>query len=160
LGRLPNPLDWPPVDRIGANRFDDPARHFRVLYAARQRTACFAEPTFRHDALSIDQAVVHDKLAETRIVAQRGSDSAAGEAHSTRRCRFARRVQPQSSSDPIFAFSTVFSDNFPLLATEYIATKLFEINERATFIDPGLLDEAKMLAQDEEIFNIARLVNW
>jgi len=47
-----------------------------------------------------------------------------------------------------------------LLATEYIATKLFEINERGTFIDPGLLDEAKMLAQDEEIFNIARLVNW
>ena len=43
LGRLPNPLDWPPADRIGANRFDDPARHFRVLYAARQRTACFAE---------------------------------------------------------------------------------------------------------------------
>ena len=43
LGHLPNPLDWPPADRIGANRFDDPARHFRVLYAARQRTACFAE---------------------------------------------------------------------------------------------------------------------
>jgi RES domain len=43
LGRLPNPLDWPPVDRIGANRFDDPARQFRVLYGARQRTACFAE---------------------------------------------------------------------------------------------------------------------
>ena len=43
LGRLPNPLDWPAADRVGANRFDDPARHFRVLYAARQRTACFAE---------------------------------------------------------------------------------------------------------------------
>jgi hypothetical protein len=43
LGHLPNPLDWPPADRIGANRFDDPARHFRVLYAARQWTACFAE---------------------------------------------------------------------------------------------------------------------
>ena len=43
LGRLPNPLDWPPIDRLGANRFDDPARQFRVLYAARQRTACFAE---------------------------------------------------------------------------------------------------------------------
>src|SRR5207253_2622947 len=43
LGRLPKPLDWPPADRTGANRFDDPAHHFRVLYAARQRTACFAE---------------------------------------------------------------------------------------------------------------------
>jgi hypothetical protein len=40
---LPNPLDWLPIDRVGANRFDDPARQFRVLYAARQRTACFAE---------------------------------------------------------------------------------------------------------------------
>jgi len=43
LGRLPNPLDWPPLDKTGANRFDDPERRFRVLYAARQRTGCFAE---------------------------------------------------------------------------------------------------------------------
>jgi hypothetical protein len=43
LGHLPNPLDWPPADGIGANRFDDPAHHFRVLYAGRQRTACFGE---------------------------------------------------------------------------------------------------------------------
>jgi hypothetical protein len=40
---LPKPLDWPPLDRTGANRFDDPHRRFRVLYAARQRAACFAE---------------------------------------------------------------------------------------------------------------------
>jgi len=43
LGRLPNPLDWPPLEKAGANRFDDPKRRFRVLYAARQRTGCFAE---------------------------------------------------------------------------------------------------------------------
>ena len=43
LGRLPNPLEWPPLARAGAGRFDDPLGRFRVLYAARQRTACFAE---------------------------------------------------------------------------------------------------------------------
>ena len=43
LGRLPNPLDWPPLNRTGGGRFDDPLRRFRVLYAARQRAACFAE---------------------------------------------------------------------------------------------------------------------
>jgi hypothetical protein len=43
LGRLPDPLQWPPVENAGSGRFDDPARRFRVLYAARQRAACFAE---------------------------------------------------------------------------------------------------------------------
>jgi hypothetical protein len=43
IGRAPNPLDWPPREFTGANRFDDPLGAFRVLYAARQRVACFAE---------------------------------------------------------------------------------------------------------------------
>lgn len=43
LGRLPDPLGWPPLDRAGTNRFDDPEGQFRVLYAARERLACFAE---------------------------------------------------------------------------------------------------------------------
>ena len=49
LGRLPDPLEWPPLESAGSGRFDDPARRFRVLYAARQRAACFAETlaTFR-----------------------------------------------------------------------------------------------------------------
>jgi hypothetical protein len=49
LGRLPDPLQWPPRDSAGTGRFDDPLRRFRVLYAARQRAACFAETlaTFR-----------------------------------------------------------------------------------------------------------------
>lgn len=41
----------------------------------------------------------------------------------------------------------------------YIAKKLFEINERGTFTDPALLTPEKIAAQDEEIFQIARLIN-
>lgn len=49
LGRLPDLLEWPPLESAGSGRFDDLARRFRVLYAARQRAACFAETlaTFR-----------------------------------------------------------------------------------------------------------------
>ncbi|KAK7049205.1 hypothetical protein VNI00_005806 [Paramarasmius palmivorus] len=41
----------------------------------------------------------------------------------------------------------------------YIAEKLFEINERGTFEDPTKLSREKLLQQDEEIFQTARLVN-
>lgn len=47
IGHAPNPLDWTPREFTGANRFDDPLRTFRVLYAARQRAACFAESLAR-----------------------------------------------------------------------------------------------------------------
>ncbi|KAF4610857.1 hypothetical protein D9613_007045 [Agrocybe pediades] len=48
----------------------------------------------------------------------------------------------------------------------YIADKLLEINERGTYIDPAKLaqsedaeSKAKLLAQEEEIFQISRLIN-
>jgi linoleate 10R-lipoxygenase len=44
-------------------------------------------------------------------------------------------------------------------AAKYIAEKLFEINERGTFEDPTKLSREKLLQQDEEIFQTARLVN-
>lgn len=49
IGRLPDPLAWPPWEYVGSGRFDDPARDFRVLYAAAQRRAAFIETlaTFR-----------------------------------------------------------------------------------------------------------------
>lgn len=43
IGRPPDPLAWPPYSVIGRERFDDPLRQYRVLYAASQRAACFAE---------------------------------------------------------------------------------------------------------------------
>lgn len=50
-------------------------------------------------------------------------------------------------------------------AWQYIAKKLFEINERGTYENPAKLksddpeSKAKLLAQEEEIFQIARLIN-
>ena len=52
----------------------------------------------------------------------------------------------------------------PLLV-KYIAKKLYEINERGTFVDPAKLrtdnpeDLKKLLNQEEELFQTARLVN-
>src|SRR5437016_3193479 len=43
IGRPPDPLAWPPHAVIGQERFDDPLRQYRVLYAAAQRAGCFAE---------------------------------------------------------------------------------------------------------------------
>ncbi len=43
IGRLPNPLGWPPLSAVGGGRFDDPRRRFRTLYCAEQRRACFYE---------------------------------------------------------------------------------------------------------------------
>jgi hypothetical protein len=43
IGRVPDPLAPPPLERSGNNRFDDPAGRFRVLYAAEQRLTCFVE---------------------------------------------------------------------------------------------------------------------
>jgi len=48
---------------------------------------------------------------------------------------------------------------------QYIAGKLFEINERGTYVDPATLSsddpvsKAKLIAQDEDIFQTARLIN-
>ncbi|KAF7356580.1 Heme peroxidase [Mycena venus] len=41
----------------------------------------------------------------------------------------------------------------------YIAKKIFEINERGTYQDPKKLSKDDLLAQDEELFQTARLVN-
>lgn len=43
IGRLPDPLAWPPLDRAGGGRFDDPQRAFRVLYATGRRQGAFVE---------------------------------------------------------------------------------------------------------------------
>jgi hypothetical protein len=43
IGRIPDPLALPPIERTGQNRFDDPNRQFRTIYAAEQRLACFVE---------------------------------------------------------------------------------------------------------------------
>lgn len=48
---------------------------------------------------------------------------------------------------------------------QYIAEKLLEINEKGTFVDPETLSgddpasKAKLLSQEEEIFQTARLIN-
>ena len=42
---------------------------------------------------------------------------------------------------------------------QYIAEKLLSINERGTFSNPPPVDQAKRLAQDNELFHRARLVN-
>jgi linoleate 10R-lipoxygenase len=47
----------------------------------------------------------------------------------------------------------------------YIAKKLLEINERGTFVDPSTLDandekqKKKLMDQDEELFQVSRLIN-
>ncbi|KAJ4469566.1 linoleate diol synthase [Lentinula aciculospora] len=41
----------------------------------------------------------------------------------------------------------------------YIAKKIFDINERKKYQDPSKLSEAALAAQDEELFQTARLVN-
>lgn len=51
------------------------------------------------------------------------------------------------------------------LAQQYIAKKLLEVNERGTFADPDSIPSddpersAKLLAQEEELFQTARLIN-
>jgi hypothetical protein len=47
FGRPPDPLAFPPFEFTGGERFDDPQRQFRVLYAAEQRVACFVETLAR-----------------------------------------------------------------------------------------------------------------
>lgn len=44
IGRWPDPLAWPLWEHVhGVNRFDDPLRRFRVLYAAELRLTCSLE---------------------------------------------------------------------------------------------------------------------
>ncbi len=50
IGWSPNPLAWPPRAYIGSERFDDPRRRFRTLYAAEQRRACFVETLAQYRA--------------------------------------------------------------------------------------------------------------
>jgi linoleate 10R-lipoxygenase len=42
---------------------------------------------------------------------------------------------------------------------QYIAKRLFEINERGTYKDPATLTPDKRAVQDEEIFQTGRLIN-
>ena len=43
-------------------------------------------------------------------------------------------------------------------AFQYIAKKILKINERKRWLDPPPSDEVKRAIQDEEIFQIAKLV--
>ena len=47
IGRLPDPLAWPPRELTGEGRFDDPRHAFRVLYATGRRRAAFVETLAR-----------------------------------------------------------------------------------------------------------------
>ncbi len=46
LGRLSDPLAWPPRQYTGSGRFDDPLGEFRTLYVVEQRLACFIETLY------------------------------------------------------------------------------------------------------------------
>jgi hypothetical protein len=52
IGRAPDPLSAPPreLQKNTGNRYDDPAGEFWVMYAAEQRSACFAETLARFRA--------------------------------------------------------------------------------------------------------------
>jgi cytochrome P450 len=54
----------------------------------------------------------------------------------------------------VCAILVLFSRNH-----NYIAKKIFDINERGTYQDPTTLSQDALLAQDEELFQTARLVN-
>ncbi|KAF7370587.1 Heme peroxidase [Mycena sanguinolenta] len=54
----------------------------------------------------------------------------------------------------VCAILVLFSRNH-----NYIAKKIFDINERGTYKDPTTLSKDEMLAQDEELFQTAKLVN-
>ena len=53
----------------------------------------------------------------------------------------------------------------PPFDRQYIAKKLLEINERGTYVDPDSIPTSdpersnKLLAQEEELFQVARLIN-
>jgi len=63
IGRAPDPLAWPPHALIGGERFNDPLKQYRVLYAAAPRAGCFAETlaAFRPSlaSLAAERAVAH-----------------------------------------------------------------------------------------------------
>ena len=65
----------------------------------------------------------------------------------------------------VSSLCTMYYDSRCSICQQYIARKLLEINERGTYEDPDKLrtdnpaDKAKLLAQEEELFQIARLVN-
>jgi hypothetical protein len=66
LGRVPDPWDWPDwsyaiPDGTFGNRFDDPGRQYRVLYASAQRETTFRECLARFRP---DPAVVGAEIAE------------------------------------------------------------------------------------------------
>jgi hypothetical protein len=52
-----------------------------------------------------------------------------------------------------------------MFSSQYIAKRLLEINERGTFVDPATLTSedpkknSRLLAQEEELFQTARLIN-
>ncbi|KAJ7890508.1 linoleate diol synthase [Mycena olivaceomarginata] len=54
----------------------------------------------------------------------------------------------------VCALLVLFSRNH-----NYIARKIFDINERGTYKDPTTLSKDALLAQDEELFQTAKLVN-
>ena len=68
-------------------------------------------------------------------------------------------VQPQPQRELCRADSE--NPAFLTPAPQFIAAKLLELNERSTYKDParGELSEKQLIAQEEEIFQTARLIN-
>jgi hypothetical protein len=65
IGRLPNPLAWPPRAVVGDSRFDDPLKRFSTLYAAEGRLACFVEVLAQFRP-SLQTLAAEQSLADTR----------------------------------------------------------------------------------------------
>lgn len=57
IGRLPDPLAFPPIAFSGSGRYDDPERRRSTLYAAVERRAVFLETldAFRPDLAALDE---------------------------------------------------------------------------------------------------------
>ena len=69
LGRVPDPWDWPDwsyaiPDGTFGNRFDDPGRQYRVLYASAQRPSANVLPAFARTPLSWSPRTVVGFVAE------------------------------------------------------------------------------------------------
>jgi hypothetical protein len=112
IGRAPNPLDFPPIDRVGFGRFDDPdpGPRYRVLYAG-ERRACFFEclAPFRVSISGIaSEGITAEWLIRRRIAALQieGSDRqlrwldlAAPETYFEFRITFSEQLRQAGFSD-------------------------------------------------------------
>lgn len=110
IGRAPDPLAWPPWEFVGAERFDDPARRYRVLYTG-ERAACFLETlaNFRPSLTGVvERNLTSDWLVRRRVARfsladpsgrHRWLDLRAPETHQVLRREFARLLMGLNVTD-------------------------------------------------------------